>query len=182
MSETIQTKQCSKCKKFKPFSEFSKNRSHKDGYSNNCKICEYNRDKKYKQTKEGKAARKRYKQSKKGKVANKRYGQTDKSKVAGKSYRQSEKGKATRQVVQKRFLSRNPNHLKAKMAVNHAVAAGKLPKVNTLKCACGEQAEQYHHHKGYAPEHWLDVIPVCKKCHFNAPCKGISSAIISSAS
>ena len=30
---------------------------------------------------------------------------------------------------------------------------------------CGKQGEQYHHHKGYAPEHRLDVVPICRKCH-----------------
>ena len=35
----------------------------------------------------------------------------------------------------------------------------------TLQCSCGQQAKHYHHHKGYTKKHWLDVIPVCTKCH-----------------
>jgi hypothetical protein len=35
-----------------------------------------------------------------------------------------------------------------------------------FKCRdCNEQAEEYHHYLGYAPEHWLDVIALCKDCH-----------------
>lgn len=59
----------------------------------------------------------------------------------------------------------------ARQAVQYAIKIGKLPKVSTLFCVpCFsnirlEAAKQYHHHKGYAPEHQLDVIPVCIPCH-----------------
>jgi hypothetical protein len=40
-----------------------------------------------------------------------------------------------------------------------------LPRVRNLQCHyCGNRAHQYHHHRGYAPEHWLDVVPACRKC------------------
>ncbi len=54
----------------------------------------------------------------------------------------------------------------ARRQVNHAIQAGELPRPDTLLCAqCGKQAREYHHHLGYAPEHWLDVIPVCSSCN-----------------
>jgi hypothetical protein len=44
--------------------------------------------------------------------------------------------------------------------------AGLLPPAKTLLCVdCGAQAQEYHHHNGYEPEHLLDVIPVCRACH-----------------
>lgn len=54
----------------------------------------------------------------------------------------------------------------ARNAVNNAVKKGELPRVSTLPCSkCGKPATGYHHHKGYAKEHRLSVIPTCNKCH-----------------
>lgn len=54
----------------------------------------------------------------------------------------------------------------ASSALQKAVAEGQLPRVNTLLCSdCGAQASDYHHHNGYERTHWLDVVPLCRKCH-----------------
>ena len=54
---------------------------------------------------------------------------------------------------------------KAKDHVGWLVRSGKKPPARTLKCRqCGKQAEEYHHHKGYAKENWGDVIPLCRSC------------------
>lgn len=51
-------------------------------------------------------------------------------------------------------------------AVHHRVENGVMPPASDLACThCGKQAEQYHHHKGYAFENRLDVIPLCIPCH-----------------
>ena len=153
MSEPIITKRCSKCKKFKPLAEFHKNRTTKDGYQSECKICVLKRSKEYYQTEQGKRNRKQNRQSKKGKVAHKRY-------------RQSEVGKAIQSAAQKRFYIQHPKQCKAVSAVQHAIKIGKLPRPNTLQCHYGPvQANQYHHWHSYEPEHYLDVVPVCIKCH-----------------
>lgn len=60
--------------------------------------------------------------------------------------------------------SRTPER-RARTAVNRAVRAGKLPRASTLACSCGKPAREYHHHNGYAREHYLDVIAVCAFCH-----------------
>jgi len=156
MSETIQTKRCSKCKQIKPVSEFNKNRSGKDGLHNQCKVCLLENIKKYQKTEKGKATQqaaiKRYKQSKKGKARDKRYNQ-------------SEKGKAMHREAAKRFFARNPNQMKAVKAVNEAIRIGKLPRPDTLLCHYGDHPAEQYHHWSYLPEHWLDVVPVCRKCH-----------------
>jgi hypothetical protein len=54
----------------------------------------------------------------------------------------------------------------AAAAVHKAVRNGRLPKASELKCTCcPAQAVEYHHHNGYDKAHWLDVIPLCIKCH-----------------
>jgi len=129
-------KECRRCNQVKLISEFDKNHPSKDGHINICKTCKS----KY----------------------NKEYNQTEQSKASHKRYRQSEKSKER----YKRYSVRHPNHIKAKNAVNHAIRAGQLPRPDTLFCKyCYGIAEQYHHHKGYAPKYWLDVVPVCEKCH-----------------
>lgn len=152
MAEQIIPKRCIGCNHTKPLSEFFKNRSIKDGYSSYCKLCDKLAVRKYQKTKKGRAtlreARKRYQQTKKGKAIKKRY-------------QQSKKGKATK----KRFYIQNINRCKATSAIQHAIKNGKLPQQNTLQCHyCPAQAKQYHH-PSYAPKHYLNVIPICRKCH-----------------
>jgi DNA-binding XRE family transcriptional regulator len=59
---------------------------------------------------------------------------------------------------------------RAGRAVQEAVKRGELPPARTLKCAnCGAPAAHYHHWHGYAPEHLLDVQPLCVPCHGACP-------------
>ena len=174
MSDPTITKQCSTCKQTKPIFQFSKDRSQKDGFQGRCKKCKSA----YQKSKNGKAAQKRYRQSEKvknirkcypqgakRKTARKHYKQTGNSKVAVKRYNRSEKGKIVAKRRTLKYGLKYPEKIKARCAVMHAIEAGKLPRPDTLKCSCGKQAKEYHHYKGYKPEHWFDVIPKCIKCH-----------------
>jgi len=137
-------KSCSKCRETKPFLEFFKNRHAKDGYCSWCKSCMLASNKTYRQTEKGK------------KVIRK----------AKAKYRHTPKGKAARCSSSARFDALNPNQVKAKYAVNHAVRVGRLPRANTQCCHyCPNPARHYHHWRGYEPEHWMDVLPVCVGCH-----------------
>lgn len=132
----MDTKQCSKCKQFKSISEFHRNRSTKDGHQNQCKICF------------------------------KYHLITEKSRAYRRRYRKSEKGKFVNLKSMKRFYTRHPERRKAGNAINNAIQVGKLPRPDSLQCYyCPAQAQEYHHHLGYEPKRWLDVIPVCRKCH-----------------
>jgi hypothetical protein len=120
--------------------------------------------KRYKKSEKGNLAEKHYSQSEKFKIKQKRYNQSKKGKAKAKRYRQSEKGK----VAHKRYWFSHPEELKrhkARQFITNAVSAGRLPRPDSIQCSCGEQAVQYHHYKGYEPDHWLDVVPVCRKCH-----------------
>ena len=156
MTEIILTKRCSHCKQIKPILDFPRNRTTKDDYRDQCKVCHNIDNKKYRQTEKGKAYHETYRQSEKGKKYHCEY---------SRKYRKTEKDKQSR----KKYCKYNPEKRQAKNAVAYAVRSGKLPPAKTLQCFCGNQAKHYHHHKGYATEHWLDVIPVCVKCHRNLP-------------
>lgn len=159
MAETIISKRCSKCKEIKPITEFYKNRSTKDGCHSWCKSCDEIWQKQYRQS--GHRERKRvYQASNKGRATRKKY-----RKEYRKKYRQTEKGKLAQIRTGKRHRLRWPKRRKARKAITNAIATGKIPPASSLQCSCGNPAKEYHHHKGYEPEHQLDVIPVCKKCH-----------------
>ena len=146
MAETIISKRCSKCKKTKPISEFYKHSRMKDGFFNHCKSCRAKYQTEYRKTE-------------KGKVANRK---------GCNKYRKTANSKVVQRAGKKRFKARHPNQIKAQQAVNNAITANRLPRPDTLQCHyCPAQAEQYHHHKGYAKKHWLDVVPTCCLCHNN---------------
>jgi hypothetical protein len=67
-------------------------------------------------------------------------------------------------IAYNKARSKTPERL-ARDAVNRAVRVGKLPRASAYACACGKAAREYHHHNGYARDHWLDVVAVCAKCH-----------------
>ena len=74
-----------------------------------------------------------------------------------------------RQAV-KEAKARNPQRVKAHGAVNQAIARGDIPPAYSVVCeSCQEaQAKHYHHHLGYAQEHWMDVVALCTTCHGKA--------------
>lgn len=86
--------------------------------------------------------------------------------IYAKKYRKTSKGKLILRQTQKKYRRDHPQIMSAYDAVKIAIRSGKISKITKLDCCyCPNKAEQYHHHKGYAKKHWLDVIPVCKKCH-----------------
>lgn len=149
-------KTCSCCKQNKLLIEFSKNRAQRDGYCGHCKTCISKYLKVYQKTERYKARARKYAVSVRGRATQKR---------ASVRYSQSEKGKLSNLKNSAIFRQRHPLRIKAVSAVNVAIASGTIPRPDTLKCACGKQAEEYHHYKGYVKEHWLDVVPKCTKCH-----------------
>lgn len=56
---------------------------------------------------------------------------------------------------------------RAKSKVANAVKRGVLPRASELSCSdCGGKANHYHH-ESYARDKWLDVVPLCTRCHSN---------------
>lgn len=69
-------------------------------------------------------------------------------------------------------LPRGGDVEQARQRINVEVRTGRRPHPNALACVdCGHIYEEggkrheYDHHLGYAPEHHLDVEPVCTTCH-----------------
>ena len=136
-------KRCSGCKVFKPVAEFSKDKTRPDGLVYYCKACRKAYQRVYRATESGKASQHR----------------------RDTKYQATKAGKESKRRCNAKYRERHPEKTEAQKAVNNAITAGKLPRPDTLKCTCKGPAKEYHHHKGYAPEHWFDVVPKCTGCH-----------------
>ena len=100
------------------------------------------------------------------KVSRKRYNESAAGREHNKQYWQSASGK---QSKRRWYLACcRTDAIKARSAISVAVRMGKMPPAKNLACRCGQPAQEYHHHLGYAKEHWLDVLPLCATCHHNA--------------
>lgn len=156
MPETDLTKNCTCCKELKELGEFHRAKNRKDGYQSYCKSCSAAYTKHYRQTGKGKTSNNQ---------ACARYFKTKKGKVARKRYLHSKKGKAYRKKGKARYTEKHPNEIKARLAISHEIESGRMESATAHYCEhCGEQATHYHHHRGYEPEHWLDVVALCRKC------------------
>lgn len=149
---------CSTCKQSKDESEFPRDKSKKDGLNSRCKACRKADWKAYLETKQGRDMIHR---------ALARYRRTQKGKESRTRQRLSEKGKAVQfRYNEKRKLN---NRDKAGTALHNAIRSGKIPHISTRQCLLSYTGEcegrMEYHHPSYAPEHWLDVIPLCKKHH-----------------
>jgi len=144
MSEANAAKQCTKCNTIKPLSEFYKHPTCKYGCAAECRQCTKQRMKAYHQTKRGKQV----------------------TRKALKRYRKTIEGKAKEKQYYDEYTQKHPMRIKAKNAIRIAVKTGKILKASAYKCFyCEKQGRDYHHHKGYACENHLNVIPLCSSCH-----------------
>ncbi len=172
MPGTIISKRCSHCKAVKPLSEFNRNRSCPDGLQHYCKECQRESGNRYTRSEKGRASRTAYERSAKGRALIRegcnRYGRSKKGQATATAYRRTERGKAAREQALATYLRRHSDRVNARTAVNRAIRLGRLPAPGNFLCKCGKPAAHYHHHLGYAAEHRLDVIPVCRDCHYAA--------------
>lgn len=138
-------KKCCTCKQIKDSSLFSNCKTTKDGLFFQCKLCKTKTQKKYRLTEKGRTTH------------------ID----SNKRYEMTKNGKTVRSAINRRFKTKSPEKWKATNAVNHAISENKMKEASQYNCAncLIEPAKEYHHHRGYLKEHWLDVVPVCKQCH-----------------
>ena len=141
---TVSSKWCPRCLNWKTVDNFYRNKATVDGCQAYCKEC----FKSFMKEPHREVRRAEY---------NKKYQQRpdviEKRQKRQKEYHKNED-------VQRRH--------KAALAVNIATRNGTLPHVSNQMCQirnCNSIAQEYHHWAGYNEEHWLDVLPICIKCH-----------------
>jgi hypothetical protein len=171
-------KSCVRCGVVKPLESFTKNSKSKSGYSGRCKDChrKISAESVANNPHSRKASCVRYYLSHREvcKIRCASWVKKNPVKVAELAKKARLKEKLThpervklRQLRGQELSRKNyPLRYKARCKVNNAVASGKIPRAKDQAChQCGLPASQYHHHAGYEPDHWLDVIPVCFPCH-----------------
>ena len=192
MADAIVLKRCGKCETEKPLDAFHKCRARKDGYHLWCKACRREkettpRNRRLKASPPGRiVSEKHCPACNRTLPASDFYShlytidKLDTCCIACKrssvlSYRSSDKGRQRydRWIASGRYAERkkawrssHPLVIAAHNAVRRAKSSGVIPFPCDLLCrVCGSMADEYHHHLGYEPEHWLDVIPLCFACH-----------------
>ena len=66
------------------------------------------------------------------------------------------------------YARRNRDKRRAEYKVYYEISRGRLSHPTELCCSkCRQQAVLYHHHKGYSINNYLDVIALCKQCHYD---------------
>lgn len=143
------TKSCSRCGLHLPLDDgFYRDRRASDGRDSACKTC------KKSSTQRWSAMHRRQ----------------NLSKVARWRSANPERARAISCKAARRQRLRNPERIKARQAVTRAIRDGRLV---VAPCACcdlkpslsGRQRIQAHHHNGYSPDHWLDIVWLCSTCH-----------------
>lgn len=141
---------CPTCKTTKARAAFARWQRGRDGLQTQCKACNAT----YRKTEAYRATDRKYTSSEKGRVVDT---------VAHRRYHQTENGKATLRRTQRTSRERWPEKHRARRLLNHAVQCGRLVRQPCEKC--GKTPAQGHHHRGYDPEHALDVQWLCSSCH-----------------
>ena len=143
----MKKRKCSICDKIKPINRFFKRKESGDGYRRDCKNCHTERIKRWYSTPKGYAVLIR----------------------TQKKYWKTKKGRLSQQRGHKKYYLKNRKKRAAKAAVWNEVRHKRIPKITAQICKmCGNQANHYHHHKGYAFKYRLSVTPLCTFCHKKA--------------
>lgn len=158
-------KTCTKCGQVKPLSEFY---FHKSGRKAGkpwgfCKECDQARGRKYREAYPERFAE-----------VHRAYRARNRDRMRARYYEsakdpefRAKRAAWTRRWRQEKRKSFQVSNKLAYYAVRNAVRRGDFPPATTMVCeVCQEaQAKQWHHHKGYAPENFLDVAALCVDCH-----------------
>lgn len=179
-------KTCVDCTQTLPVSDFSKNRNSKDGLNSYCKPCasaryklwlERNREHRQEYMREWHQTNLEHENQ----YARERYRNDEDHRRKVLEWQRQFRQRNLEKVRQQHWMGKKAKGFqndmtRAHTTVSRAVRRGILPPVWSMVCdGCQEaQAAHWHHHKGYAREHWLDVVAMCVDCHGEAHRKEIA--------
>ena len=90
----------------------------------------------------------------------------------GREAKRRQEARGYETTRKRNWRERNPEVTDRIRRAGHAVEVALLKGTLTRPkfcSACGKSAKaEGHHHKGYEPEHWLDVLWLCAACHRTA--------------
>lgn len=148
-------KKCRACTSIKRKTHFYKDKSRKDGYMYECKLCVSKRNKITHNTEESRAWYRKY-----NKIYRSLPVPAEKMKASNKKYRSTEKGKAARRKHVIKWRLKNAEKVLVHNIVTAAIRTGKLKSKPCV--VCGDKKSQAHHEDYDKP---LNVIWLCSKHH-----------------
>lgn len=149
-------RQCRACLVVKSHSEYYLNGRY--GLKLECKQC-------YCKLNNAKSAssKRAWQKTARGQAAQARWRRTERCRQLEAQRRKTDTYAESHKLAVRKERVRHPDKCRARSAVSHAVASGKI--VRPQQCSCGRSPVQAHHHNGYAPDHHLDIIWLCSSCH-----------------
>ncbi len=165
-------KKCTKCMTEKPFEEFRKSARYKDGYYSRCKICMQEYEKENLDQDRKRDSRKKYRENNRERIRqqDKEAYQDDpekfraKARISQKKYFQTDKGRQKYKQQSQKLREKHPEKARARSLLSNAVCDGKIIRPSKCSlCGCDKGIIEAHHPDYSKP---LDVIWVCKICHF----------------
>lgn len=156
-------KVCNRCGEPRELADFDRDARNPDGRTGTCKVCR-------REAVRAKTADPDGREDRLAKQRNRsrRYAAGNREAVlaAKRRYNATEASRDGKRAYNRKYRKAQPEKVRARLAVAYAVRVGKMPAARDRRChVCGEPAAHYHHHNGYAPEHKLDVVPVCVTHH-----------------
>lgn len=154
MAKSSGTKKCRDCKLVKNLVMFGKRKDSLDGHNYICKPCVSLRTKKWQS--ENDTKRREY-------IA--KYNEKNRATINKKARIKYNNDPDYFKTIQDRYRKRNRDKHLARSMVFYQIKKGRI--VVPIECSeCGSIDKLHaHHHKGYAKEHWYDVIFLCSSCH-----------------
>ena len=161
-------KTCSLCLASLPTTTFGKKASCKDGLLAVCRPCDAARARAWRAANPDTVREVNRRQYSKDKSASKKrsakYRMDNPNKVAG--YRRSfnDRNPDAQYVYDAARRAKAPLKYKARVALGRALRYGSVARPDVCT-SCNVTCTPHGHHWSYLPEHWLDVVWLCAKCH-----------------
>lgn len=169
--DSIPQKRCDNCGEPKPATSeyFHRHKNYSDGLRPTCKICRKVETKTYYESNKLQVLKAnadwRDRNSEKMKEYQDKYVLAHPEKVTASKKQYEETHKEVLYIRTKIARETHPEQYAARKAVQIAVKRGELTAIALCKCNRCENMARHYHHWSYEPEHWLDVEPLCIKCH-----------------
>lgn len=165
-------KKCTKCEETKPLDDFRKSSRYKDGHYSRCKKCMQEYEKTNLNQERKRELRTKYRENNRERIREQdreAYHQDpekfrEKARISQKKYFQTDKGREKYKQQGLKLRKKYPEKARARSLLSNAICAGKIIRPSKCSlCRCDKGIIESHHPDYSKP---LDVIWVCKSCHF----------------
>ena len=154
-------KTCSICGKEKADSEFHKNPTCRDGLATYCKPCQNEKARKWRAENPDKIKESQRKTDIKGKDRKRKWREANAQKCKESCKRWKARNAKHVRDYSEKYRSGNPEKIKARNTVNHAIESGKIKRHPCSVCGSTENLDA--HHEDYSKP--LNVVWLCRTHH-----------------